>query len=70
MIKYPVEQFIEENRHIYKAEVQKLTGYSRTTLWRKIKSGDFVLPVQRQSGRPVWLFKDVLKYIEDIKTKK
>ncbi|WP_448247583.1 helix-turn-helix transcriptional regulator [Thalassotalea agariperforans] len=68
--KPPIEHYIEENRLVRKPEIQKLLGISRATLWRKIKSGNFIAPALVQNGRSVWLFKDVLRYMEILKQKR
>jgi len=61
----PIEQYIEENRLVRKPELQKLLSISRATLARWIKSGKFIQPSMKQSGRSIWLFKDVQQWIAE-----
>jgi len=69
MIKYPIEQYIEENRNVRKPEIQRLLDISRATLGRWIKSGKFIKPAMKQNGRSIWLFKDVQQWITEQKVK-
>lgn len=64
-IKAPIEQYIEENRLVRKPELQALLSISRPTLARWIKSGKFIQPAMRQSGRAIWHFKDIKKWIKE-----
>jgi len=60
----PLEQYIEENRLLYKPELQKLLSISRSTLSRWIKCGNFPPPAFIQNGRSVWIFNDYLQWLE------
>lgn len=55
----PIEQYIDENRMLKKPEVQRLLNVSRSTLARRVKSRQFLLPAVIQNGRSLWRFKDV-----------
>ena len=65
----PIEQYIEENRNVRKPEIQRLLDISRATLGRWINSGKFIQPAMKQSGRSIWLFKDVQQWITEQKIK-
>ena len=55
--------FIEQNRLVKKTEIQKLLGISRSTLGRRIKSGQFPPPTLIQNGRSCWRFKDLHEWL-------
>jgi prophage regulatory protein len=55
----PIEQYIDENRMLKKPEVQRLLNVSRSTLARRVKNRQFMLPAVIQNGRSLWRFKDV-----------
>jgi predicted DNA-binding transcriptional regulator AlpA len=55
----PIEQYIDENRMLKKPEVQRLLNVSRSTLARRVKNRQFLLPAVIQNGRSLWRFKDV-----------
>lgn len=55
--------YLDDNRLLNKPKIQKLLGISRSTLGRRIKSGQFPPPAFIQSGRSYWLFKDVHLWI-------
>lgn len=55
--------YLDENRLVKKPEIQKLLGISRSTLGRKVKSGQFPPPALIQSGRSCWRFKDVHEWL-------
>ncbi|MGL5360603.1 MAG: helix-turn-helix transcriptional regulator [Shewanella sp.] len=57
--------FIDSHRVIKRTEIQRLLSISRSTLWRRIKSGQFPPPAFTQNGRSYWLFKDVLQWLSD-----
>ncbi|TDI59337.1 MAG: AlpA family phage regulatory protein, partial [Alphaproteobacteria bacterium] len=45
-------------------EVCKFTSLSRTTIWRRARSGDFPTPVQISPGRIAWLEHEISAWIE------
>jgi len=48
-------------------EVLKLTGYkSRTTLWRRVRAGDFPKPVALSSHSTRWKKNEVEDWIESL----
>ena len=50
-------------------EVVKLTGLSRTTIWRRVQSGDFPAPVKLGSlaGRSVgWRESEIVEWFEQL----
>lgn len=49
-------------KRIRKKEVQEMMGWSKATLERKVKSGDFLQPVV-EAGIPYWFLPQVLEYI-------
>ena len=55
----PIEQYIDENRMLNKPEIQRLLNVSRSTLARRVKNREFLLPAVIQNGRSLWRFKDV-----------
>ncbi|WP_420833550.1 helix-turn-helix transcriptional regulator [Shewanella pneumatophori] len=55
--------YLEQNRLVRKPEIQKLLGISRSTLGRRVKSGQFPLPALIQNGRSFWRFKDIHKWL-------
>lgn len=60
----PIEQYIDENRMLGKPEVQKLLNVSRSTLARRIKKRQFIMPAIIQNGRSLWRFKDVQLWLD------
>ena len=57
--------YLDENRLVKKPELQKLLGVSRSTLGRRVKTGQFPPPALIQNGRSYWRFKDVHKWVID-----
>ncbi len=55
--------YLDENRLVKKPEIQKLLGISRSTLGRRVKSGQFPQPALIQNGRSCWRFKDIHKWL-------
>ncbi|WP_371824884.1 helix-turn-helix transcriptional regulator [Shewanella scandinavica] len=55
--------FIDEYRIVKKPEIQRLLGISRSTLGRRIKSGQFPQPTLIQNGRSCWYFKDLHEWL-------
>ncbi len=54
----PIEQYIDDNRMLSKPDIQKLLKISRSTLARRINTGQFIPPTIKQNGRSYWRFKD------------
>jgi len=51
---------MEQERDIYRYKDLEARGYgSRVTIWRKVKEGSFVSPVDDGTGRPIWLHEDI-----------
>ena len=49
-----------QERDIYRYKDLEAKGYgSRVTIWRKVKEGLFVSPVDDGTGRPIWLHEDI-----------
>jgi prophage regulatory protein len=44
-------------------EVMDLTGLSRTTLWRRVRRGDFPTPRQLGPRRFAWLNTDIKEFL-------
>jgi prophage regulatory protein len=47
-----------------KPAILKITTYSDTTLWRRVKDGSFPAPVQISPGRVAWRRRDVANWIQ------
>lgn len=48
-------------------EVLKLTGYkSRTTLWRRVKAGDFPKPIALSAHTTRWRQEDIDDWIDEL----
>ncbi|PCI54526.1 MAG: hypothetical protein COB45_08175 [Gammaproteobacteria bacterium] len=60
----PIEQYIDENRLLGKPEIQKILKVSRSTLARRVKKRQFLMPAIIQNGRSLWRFKDVQLWLE------
>ena len=60
-----LEMYLDENRLVKKPEIQKLLGISRSTLSRKVKSGQFPPPAMIQNGRSCWRFIDIHKWLSN-----
>lgn len=51
---------------IRQPDVLEMTCLSRTTLWRRVKAGDFPAPFKLGAGRAVaWLESDVSQWLID-----
>ncbi|MEO1018218.1 MAG: AlpA family phage regulatory protein [Pseudomonadota bacterium] len=49
------------------AEVLKITGYkSRSTIWRKVKAGDFPSPVSLSNQATRWSSSDVSEWLKSL----
>jgi len=51
-------------RILSSAEVQDITGLSRTTIWRLERSGDFPARLPLCPGRVGWRYSDVMEWVE------
>lgn len=60
----PIEKYIDENRLLGKPEVQKILKVSRSTLARRLKKRQFIMPAMIQNGRSLWRFKDVQLWLD------
>lgn len=49
-------------KRIRKKEVQEMMGWSKPTLERKVKSGEFIQPFI-DSGTPYWFLPQVIEYL-------
>lgn len=58
------DKYAEFRRIIRKAEVQRLTGLSYTSLWRKEKAGEFVPRVRLGTNSVGWREGDVLRWLD------
>lgn len=56
---------IEQQPLLSTKKVMEITTYSRTTLWRKVKNGEFPAPISLSSTKRAWLPEE----IEDWKQK-
>ena len=50
---------------IAKPAVLRFTTFSDTTLWRRVKAGDFPAPVQISPGRVAWRRRDVSDWLQN-----
>jgi len=48
------------------AEVRRRTGYSRTTIWRKVRSGEFPAPVITGSNSKRYFEDEIDAYLETL----
>lgn len=56
---------MESSHRIYPPrEVERITTLSPTTIWRRVKDGEFPAPVQLSPGRIGWLAASVDEWIE------
>lgn len=56
--------YIDQNRVVMRPEVQKLLGgISRSTLGRRVKSGEFPSPKLTIKRHSCWIFKDIHKWL-------
>ena len=53
-----------DDRLIDAKELKKLVPYSRTTIWRLEKSGDFPNRIQLGPGRVAWLRSEISRWVE------
>lgn len=58
-------QTTEPDRFIDAFAVMRLTGLSRTTLWRLSRAGEFPKPVPLSRGRSAFLESEVLKWMRE-----
>lgn len=57
----------EQTKLISAKEVLKLTGYkSRTTLWRRVRAGDFPKPIALSAHSTRWRREEIDAWIEDL----
>ncbi len=61
----PTEATAGSARIIRLAEVLVRTGLSRTTIWRKIRSGDFPAPIQLGKNSVGWPEHEVDAWVAD-----
>ena len=54
----------ENDRLLRREEVEKRTGRARATLYRKMRSGSFPLPLKISERAVRWRSSDIEKYIE------
>ena len=52
------------NRLIRRKEVEKMTGLKRSSIYLKIKEGDFPKPIKLGMRAVAWLEADVMQWIE------
>jgi prophage regulatory protein len=69
MKKVRTEQTPSPARILRDAEVGRLTGLSRTTRWRRVRDGDFPMPLQLGDGsRAVgWYAADIERWLASLK---
>lgn len=56
---------IHEKRFLRRAQVEQMTGYSVSTLYRKAKSGDFPKPIKLGERASGWLQAEVDAWIDE-----
>jgi len=44
------------------SEVENLTSLSRTTVWRKIRDGEFPKPIKLSTHRVAWIESEILDW--------
>lgn len=59
------DKYAEFRRIIRKAEVQRLTGLSYTSIWRKEKAGEFAPRVRLGANSVGWREGDVLRWLDE-----
>lgn len=59
------DKYAEFRRIIRKAEVQRLTGLSYTSIWRKEKAGEFVPRVRLGANSVGWRESDVMRWLDE-----
>jgi prophage regulatory protein len=55
-----------EIRMLSVKEVMEMTGLSRTTLWRRVRNGEFPLPRQLGPRRSAWLNTEILDHLTNL----
>ena len=58
------DKYSEYRRILRKEEVQRLTGLSYTTIWRKEKEGEFAARVRLGANSVGWREGDVLRWLD------
>lgn len=58
-----VERSLKNERLMRRAEVQRATGLSRSTLYRKIAANDFPAPIQLSEKSVAWIESEVASWI-------
>lgn len=53
------------DRFIRFPELRSITGFSRTTTWRKEKEGSFPSRCQISSGAVAWRYSEVLEWMKN-----
>jgi len=53
-----------EDRFVRPSEIKKLTGLSKTTVWRREKAGDFPARRRLSPGAVGWLWSEVKEWME------
>ena len=60
------QQSIQLDRFLSTPEVQEITGWSKTTLWRQWKASRFPAPIPTAPQRVGWLESEVAEWQEQI----
>lgn len=59
------DKYAEFRRILRKAEVQKLTGLSYTSIWRKEKAGEFPSRVRLGKNSIGWRESSVMRWVDE-----
>ncbi len=51
------------DRMLSRLEVEERTGLSRTTLWRRLRNGEFPLPLKLGSSKIGWLESEIKAWL-------
>ena len=57
-----------EKRLLRRSEVERLTGFSRSAIYRKMGVGTFPKPKDAGDGSVRWLQSEVMAWIDQLKT--
>jgi prophage regulatory protein len=56
---------LPETGFVRQKQLAMIIPFSRTTLWRKVKDGEFPAPVHLSAGITAWKVELIRKWIED-----
>lgn len=59
------DSHFEDLGFLREKQVLRLVSFSRATLWRRVKSGDFPMPVKLSPGITVWIRAQVKTWMSE-----